>query len=339
MQEETLSPTAAIAELERLRFAWRGDLFEFTLLRKLADLYVQENRHRDALYALREAVSNFPDVQAARNAAQRMREIFAEIYRGPGDPDVPPLRALALYQEFMELTPVGPQGDRMIAALADRLVEVDLLDRAGELLEGQVRYRLEGEEKARIGARLALVRLLDHNAEGALEALDVSEVEDVDQGIALQRRQLRARALSDVGRTEEALTMLDGDESLDAEHLRADIHWRQRQWPEAVGSLAKLIPLLPPRRPMEEEESQLVVNLAVALMLADQTVDLEDLDRRYGAAMAKGPHADTFKLLVGDGEKIAISSIADELSKVGQAQDFMSNYRERLRATELSEFN
>src|SRR3546814_6011298 len=68
-----------------------------------------------------------------------MREIFAEIYKGPGNPEVPPLRALALYEEFMELTPAGPEGDRIIAGLADRLVEVDLLDRAAKLLEGQVR--------------------------------------------------------------------------------------------------------------------------------------------------------------------------------------------------------
>ncbi|MEO3429452.1 hypothetical protein AAFN88_11375 [Pelagibius sp. CAU 1746] len=339
MEEGTLSPSAAIAELERLRFAWRGDLFEFTLLRKLADLYVREDRHRDALYALREAVSNFPDGPAARNAAQRMREVFAEIYRGAGDPEVPPLRALALYQEFMELTPVGPEGDRMIAGLADRLVEVDLLDRAAELLEGQVRYRLEGAEKARIGARLALVRLLDRNPEAALEALQVSEVEGLGDKLQKQRRQLRARGLSDLGRTDEALDMLEGDGSLDAERLRADIHWRQRQWPSAVASLTKLIPLLPPRRPMEEEESQLVVNLAVALMLSDQTVDLEDLDRRYGAAMARGPHADTFKLLVGDGEKVAVGSIADELGKVSEAQDFMANYRERLRGGNLSQLN
>src|SRR3546814_9360926 len=85
-----------------LRFAWRGDLFEFTLLRKLADLYVQQNRQRDALLALREAVTNFPDGPVARNAAQRMREVFASIYHGPGDPEVPPLRALALYQEFID---------------------------------------------------------------------------------------------------------------------------------------------------------------------------------------------------------------------------------------------
>src|SRR3546814_19465101 len=71
--------------------------------------YVQQNRQRDALLALREAVTNFPDGPVARNAAQRMREVFASIYHGPGDPEVPPLRALALYQEFMELTPAGPE--------------------------------------------------------------------------------------------------------------------------------------------------------------------------------------------------------------------------------------
>jgi hypothetical protein len=339
MEEGTLSPAAAIEVLERLRFAWRGDLFEFTLLRKLAELYVDENRHRDALHALRAAVINFPEGPIAQSAAQRMREIFAEIYQGPGDPGVPPLRALALYQEFMELTPAGPEGDRIIASLADRLVEVDLLDRAAELLEGQVQYRLEGEEKARIGARLALVHLLDRDPAAGLKALDMSEAEDTPATLTEQRRQLRARALSDLDRSDDALDLLAGDDSLEAERLRADIHWRNRQWPAAVDSFTKLIPLLPPRGAMPEEESQLVVNLAVALLLAESPVELADLNRRYGAAMAKGPHAETFRLLVGEGERFTVTSVADELSKVAQAQDFMANYRARLRDGNLSEMN
>ncbi|WP_299391257.1 hypothetical protein [Pelagibius sp.] len=339
LEDGSLSAQAAIEELERLRFAWRGDQFEFVLLRRLADLYAGQNRHREALHALRQAVTSFPDSPGARASAQRMREIFADIYRGPGDPAVPPLRALALYQEFRELTPAGPAGDRIIAALADRLVEVDLLDRAAELLDGQVRYRLEGEDKARIGARLALVHLLDRKPEASLAALDASDIEAPGEELRLQRQQLRARAFAELDRAEEALKMLAGDESLDAETLRADIHWRLRRWPEAVSSLSNLIPLLPPRRPMTVDESQLVVNLAVALMLSNQAVELEDLDRRYGAAMAEGPHSDTFTLLVGDGEKAAITSIADELSKVGRAQDFMANYRERIRDGELSQVN
>jgi hypothetical protein len=308
-------------------------------LRKLAELYVLQNRQRDALFALREAVTAFPDDPTSRNSAQRMREIFAEIYQNPGDPEVPPLRALALYQEFIELTPAGPEGDKMIAGLADRLVEVDLLDRAAELLEGQVRYRLEGEDKARIGARLALVQLLDRNPQASLEALEISEVTDLEVPLASQRRQLRARALAALDRSDDALQTLVGDDSLDAEQLRADIHWRRRNWPDVVDSLSNLIPLLPPRRPMQEEESKLVVNLAVALLLADEKVELEDLNRRYGAAMAKGPQAETFRLLVGDGESFALSSVADELRKVGVAQDFMASYRARLDRSSLSELN
>jgi len=339
LDEGELSPAAAVEELERLRFAWRGDLFEFTLLRKLADLYVRQNRPRDALLALREAVTNFPDGPVARTAAHRMREIFAEIYQGPGDPAVPPLRALALYQEFMELTPAGPEGDRIIAGLADRLVEVDLLDRAAELLEGQVRYRLEGSEKARVGARLALVQLLNRKPEASLEALEVSAAEGVDDALAAQRRQLKARALAGLGRGEEALASLEDDDSLDAEQLRADIYWERRAWPEAVAALNKLVPLLPPRRPLEPGESDLVVKLATALLLAGDKVELEDLDRRYGDPMAQSARADTFRLLVGDGEPLATASIADELAKVSVAQDFMASYRERLKQDSLSELN
>src|SRR3546814_5315923 len=68
--------------------------------------------------------------------------------------------------------------------------------------------------------------------------------------------------------------------------LRADIHWSRRAWPEAAAALSKMIPLLPPRRALQEEESGLVVNLATALLLAGDKAALEDLDRRYGTAMA-----------------------------------------------------
>ena len=50
-------------------------------------------------------------------------------------------------------------GDDMIRKLADRLVSVDLLDRAGDLLNHQVRERLEGEDKSRVGMRLAMIHL------------------------------------------------------------------------------------------------------------------------------------------------------------------------------------
>ncbi|MEJ0067681.1 MAG: hypothetical protein WDO24_01900 [Pseudomonadota bacterium] len=81
-----------------------------------------------------------------------------------GPRKLPPLTALALYDDFRDLTPPGPRGDKMIQNLADRLVAMDLLDRAGELLDYQIKNRLSGTEKARIGARLAVVQMLDPQA-------------------------------------------------------------------------------------------------------------------------------------------------------------------------------
>src|SRR3546814_16864117 len=117
-----------------------------------------------------------------------MREVFASIYHGPGDPEVPPLRALARYQEFMDLTPAGPEGDRIIAGLADRLVGIALFDLAAELLKDQVRYRLQGADKGRIGARRARLQLLNRNHETSLAAVSGSAGESTDTAITATRK-------------------------------------------------------------------------------------------------------------------------------------------------------
>ena len=52
-----------------------------------------------------------------------------------------PITAIALYDEFRELTPPGKKGAEMVRRLADRLVDVDLLDRAAELLLRPCRRR------------------------------------------------------------------------------------------------------------------------------------------------------------------------------------------------------
>ena len=78
-----------------------------------------------------------------------------------------PLTALALYDEYRELTPAGSEGDEMIGRLADRLVGVDLLDRAVALPDHQIKFRLKGEKRAEAGTKLALVHLVKPQAKGS----------------------------------------------------------------------------------------------------------------------------------------------------------------------------
>ncbi|MDB5411093.1 MAG: Conserved exported protein of unknown function, partial [Rhodospirillales bacterium] len=158
----------AIVALDGLRFAWRGDDFELSLLRHLGELKLLDGDYRGGLDALRQASVNFPDHPDHTAVAQSLANAFADIFLGKPAEDVPPLRALALYEEYKELAPAGAKGDAIIQKLADRLVAVDLLDRAAGLLEDQVKFRLTGRDKLRVAARLALVRLLDRKPDAAL---------------------------------------------------------------------------------------------------------------------------------------------------------------------------
>lgn len=333
-----LPPAEAIEQLEQLRFAWRGDSFEFALLQRLADLYEQEVRWREALRALRQAATYFPGTPRAEAAAEELRLLFARVFLGPNQPELPPLTALSLYEEFRELTPSGDRGNRLIEELVDRLVAVDLLPRAGDLLEDQVEFRLAGEEQARVGARLALIRLFDRQPREALDALEMSEHPDLPEELARQRRHLQARALSDLDRAPQGLALLQGDESLDAQRLRAEILWAQRDWAAASVALGASLPE-PSDMPLDATLSGQVLNLAVALTLAGDQERLTELRNTWGDAMVAGPHSEAFALLAEELDPGSVATIAQQLAQVDRVQAFMATYRERLQETQLSGLN
>ena len=91
----------------------------------------------------------------------------------------PRSRRSAMFYEYSELTPIGRRGDEMIRRLADRLVAVDLLDQASELLQYQVDKRLEGAARAQVAARLAMVYLTSRKPDRAISALRTTRIADL----------------------------------------------------------------------------------------------------------------------------------------------------------------
>ena len=144
-----ISRMDAITALEGLRYTWRGDQVEFDLLRELGRLYLEEEEYADGLNALREAVTFFPNNLFAEQVAEEMTDAFSRIFTKGGSDKMTSIEALSLYDQFRELTPVGARGDEIIQRLADRLVQVDLLDRASILLNAK-KFRLQGGKKARV---------------------------------------------------------------------------------------------------------------------------------------------------------------------------------------------
>ncbi len=337
LENGNVSEEEAIDEIENLRYAWRGDQFEFALLRRLGDLYLDEGDYRRGLKSMRQAASHFPNSKRSEQVTRRMQQEFVDLYLTDKGEKVQAVTAVALYEEYKELTPPGEKGDAIITKLADRLVEVDLLARAGDLLQDQVDHRLKGEEKAKVAARSAPIRVLERKPEESLKILDASEMAELPDALVQQRRHLRARALAEAEREDEALALLEGDTQADALQLRAEILWKQRNWKDAGLALARLVPAEPPKRALSNKEALAVLNLAVALTLADDRPALELLAESYRVPMDETPQAKSFALLSGDLIGTDAKSISEELAQIGQIQDFVSSYRNQLNSTQLSE--
>jgi tetratricopeptide (TPR) repeat protein len=337
-----ITRTEATARLDRLRFAWRGDRIEFDLLRRLGELQLEEKEYENGLDALRQAVTFFPNNPETRQVADDLTRAFSDIFTLGASDAMTPLQALALYDRFRELTPVGAEGDQIIESLADRLVRVDLLDRAARLLDRQVKFRLQGENKARVGSRLALINLLDRQPDSAINALDESVAPGLDADLAAERRRLRARAVFELSDTAGALKLLEKDDSRSADLLRADIYWRSQEWVEAAKVFRRLVgdAGLDGRR-LEVETAGFILNWAVSMSLSDNTVGLSRLRQIYASKMDATPYREAFRLITNetDGELGDFMNLSERFEEIGRFQAFLSGYRERLKTDGLSATN
>jgi len=333
----------AIEELEGLRFSWRGGEFEFDLLRKLGRYYFDIQDFRNGLRTLRAAASYFRGHDLAPEVTKEMATAFVDLYLNDAADVMQPVQAIALFDEFKELTPSGERGDEMIRKLADRLARVDLLDRAAKLLRQQISFRLKGVERARVGARLATVRLLNSEPALALDAILKSDDPALPPELAIQRLQLQSRALIDLGRQQEAIDILKEDASREADLLRGEVFWKAKAWPEAIDVFERLVESTgaAPGKQLDERQALFVLNLGVVLALAGDDTASARLRGDYGSAMDDTPFKDAFRLIATPNATglVDFRSVAGKVETVSNFRSFMDSYKQRLKEGKLSQLN
>ncbi|NQW11431.1 MAG: hypothetical protein HQ481_16315 [Alphaproteobacteria bacterium] len=342
LKEGEIDVKAAGDALDQLRYAWRGDRLEFDLLHRLGGLRLDENEYEKGLDALRQAVTYFPNNPETREVVKKLTKAFSDLFSSGAVESMTPLQALALYDEFRELTPVGEAGDKIIEGLADRLVRVDLLDRASRLLNRQVKFRLQGTDKARVGARLALIHLLDRQPESAIDALDESVSPGLGQNLARERRRLRARAVFELGDAQSALKLLEGDASRESDLLRADIYWKIADWVEAAKTFRRLVGNSGrDGSRLKPDTAAFITNWAVSLALSDNTDGLNRLRQIYSSQMDATRYREAFRLITNntDSGPDEFMRLTERFDEIGQFQAFLSSYRDKLKQGPLSATN
>ncbi|HEX2759203.1 MAG TPA: hypothetical protein VHM27_01770, partial [Rhizomicrobium sp.] len=301
-------------------------------LRKLASLYFGGNKWREGLKTLRIANQSFQGEDAGRIAQDDMRAAFVNLFLKGGADKMKPVDALALFYDNLDLTPIGPDGDEMIRRMSDRLVAVDLLGPAANLLAYQVDKRLDGIAKAQVATRLAAVYLMDHKPDKAVAAIRDSQISGLPQDDMHERMLLEARAFAALKQWDNALDLIAVDQSDDTKRLRADIYWESGNWALAGQKAEEMLSnRWSDASPLSDVERGQLLRTAVAYSLANDEASLARVRDHFAPKMKGTPDANLFQVLAADIDQhgLAFRDAAARIASLDTLEAFMKDFTRR----------
>jgi tetratricopeptide (TPR) repeat protein len=338
LKDRSITRLDAIAELEGVAVTWRGDSVEAEALALLGRLYAEEERWREAFSAARRANELYPDSDFTRALYDDTGSRFEALFLDNKADTIPRLDAIALYFDFKEFTPPGRRGDEMIRRLAERLVSLDLLTEAADLLQHQVDNRLSGAARSSVATRLAVIRLMNRQPAKAYEALKDTRLSELPADLRRARSLLEARALSDLSRTDLALEMLASEEGADVDRLRTDILWQSRRWREAGEAYERLLgDAWQTPAPLEDAQRADVLRAAIAYGLGEENLSLDRLRAKFSTKMSDSADARAFTVLTAPEGAISgeYRDIAKQVATADTLSEFLGEFRKRYPDTPL----
>jgi tetratricopeptide (TPR) repeat protein len=309
MEQGQLSPGQAAAVFDGLRYRWRGDATELETIRALGNLYLGQGRYREALEVLRSVGARMPNLPEALQLQADLNTAFRGLFLDGLADGLEPVQALALFYDFKELTPIGADGDMMVRKLVRRLVDVDLLPQAAELLKYQADNRLDGVPRAQVSTDLAVIYLMDRNPEAALQAINSSRTTVLPTAMNGERRLIEARAWTALGRFDSALEIIEKDTSRDAAELRGEITWKQKNWAAAGPLFEKTLgDRWKTATQLTSEEEGRLLRAGVAYTLAGDDAALARLDQRYRGFYEKANNPEALRIaLTGETGNLSVA--------------------------------
>jgi hypothetical protein len=298
MKAGQLDARAGADALDRDLYGWRGLRQELALRTRIAALRRQTGQWQEALAVLRDGRNAFPE-----DHVQMDRELAATFTAFIGDPSakgLSPSEFVALYDQNADIVRDINWTEKAGTQLVDRLADLNLQGRAEPIMVNLLAQATDPVERARLGARLADLRMVLNNPAGAIAALaDTAPPTNVavDPKLAEARQLLYAHGEAERGNQDAALAMLRQLGTAKADAARADIYAARKDWPQTVAALTAWERQAISTADLTEKQQSMVMRLTVAATLASDTATLGRLAGTYGAAMGKGKSAAFFRLL------------------------------------------
>ncbi|MGE4312960.1 MAG: hypothetical protein AB7E85_01650 [Pseudobdellovibrionaceae bacterium] len=345
-ENKQIKPSEAIDRLERLRYAWRGDDLETQIYYRLGQLYIDQNNVLKGLALMRIGASRSPDKELTGEITNAMEEAYKNAFMSDQLAKLSPLEAVSLYDDFSELMPAGQEGRDLSRSLADRLADVELFDRASDLLKDILnKGEMQPLDALETSVQIARVQLQDKKATDALKTLEKSdalyeeimsgkdplEVKARADGLNEDAALLKARAYALQKKPDQALLVLSRLPQTPAiVRMRADVAWRAERWDAASEALEELVNLsdISDTTPLTQEQAELLLNWAVTLSLSDNRYVLANLRETYGDRMKATSRADEFEVITRPRQNIFMAdreTINRIISDIDIFKDFMND--------------
>lgn len=264
----------ATKRLDALMLGWRGDATEraaIELKRQLAQ------RVGDRVAVLTASATLFRYFDLGPDTPTALATIQNELSMLIQDRKRPIADAAGLFWEYRDLAPTGAAGDLMVTRLSDRLAQAGLHARAAELLSYQMTARAVDIAKGPLSVRIARLLLQAGKPDQALSALRLSDGPAYPAEISADRRRMQVIATYRMGRSEDALAMLD--QIPESDDLRAEMLWQARAWKRFAQANLSRLPI----------SHTAVLRQAVALAMLGADAELTALHRRHSTALRGTP--------------------------------------------------
>jgi tetratricopeptide (TPR) repeat protein len=331
LDNQMTSMDQAISDLEGMQLMWRGDATEVQMLSMLSNLYANKGEYRLAFGNMKQAVKAFPTDDSALRIQDDMKKVFKSLYLQNIKTNLRPIESLSLFYDFKELTPVGRSGDEMIRMLADRLIDVDLLDHAAELLDHQVNKRVHGAARSQVAAKLAMVHLMNRKPILALQTIGRTRQPNLPERVKRARDVLEARSLSEMGRVDGAIDILNRMKGAEIERMKADAYWNARQWGKSGEQLEKLLGTSWNRSDiLQPYERKDVLRAAISYSLAEDAFALSRLRKKFYNKMVNSEDASAFIVVTKPVNKNGevYKKLAKDIAAINTLDVFMKQYRD-----------
>ncbi|MGI4794528.1 MAG: hypothetical protein ACRYG8_10710, partial [Janthinobacterium lividum] len=318
-----ITPADTAEILERQTVRWRGGVQELALRRRIAELRTQAGQWRAALDGLSQTATIFPD--SKDQLSEMKTNVFRALLSRPGS-SINPLEVVSVAGDFSDVVPDGPDGDKLAGLLAEKLMALDLPQRAIPVLKSLFSKSQSPTAQAEFGFRLAQMEIDAGDAasaEALLTEIDRSGVPPEYEG---QRTMLFARARAAQGDFAGAATILLTLTSSEANDLRADYYARAGDWQRGLETLdAMAAATLPDTGALNDKQQDLLLREATAAVQAGNGAALKRLAKFDGRLTA--PRTDLFRVLTATDVKGP-----EDLPRAARELTIAKTFPERLNA-------